>query len=209
MLIYYSSFFDNIKNRFLDPNYIPTQDDVLRTRIRSTGINEAEFKFVDMQFKLIDVGGQRAERKKWIHCFQSVITAIIFCASLNEYDQVLREDNDTNRMEESIALFKEIATSPFFKGIPMFLLLTKLDLFLEKIRRIDLTVCRAFKNYEGGNDQAKALEFIKNKFTFHSQNRDVYAHPTVAVDTGNVNIVFRGVRRSLLEKLLGNDLAIL
>lgn len=39
-----SSFFENI-DRFLQPSYIPTTQDVLRARVRSTGIEEAEFKF--------------------------------------------------------------------------------------------------------------------------------------------------------------------
>lgn len=40
----------------------------------------------------MDVGGQRSERKKWIHCFENVI-ALIYLASLSEYDQCLEEDN--------------------------------------------------------------------------------------------------------------------
>lgn len=42
---------------------------------------------------MFDVGGQRSERKKWIHCFESV-TAIIFCVALSEYDMVLAEDDE-------------------------------------------------------------------------------------------------------------------
>lgn len=45
-------------------------------------------------FRLFDVGGQRSERKKWIHCFEDV-TAIIFCVAMSEYDQVLHEDETT------------------------------------------------------------------------------------------------------------------
>ena len=44
--------------------------------------------------RLFDVGGQRSERKKWIHCFEDV-TAIIFCVAMSEYDQVLHEDETT------------------------------------------------------------------------------------------------------------------
>ena len=46
--------------------------------------------------RLFDVGGQRSERKKWIHCFEDV-TAIIFCVAMSEYDQVLHEDETTVR----------------------------------------------------------------------------------------------------------------
>jgi G-protein alpha subunit len=53
---------------------------------------------------MFDVGGQRSERKKWIHCFESV-TSIIFCTALSEYDQVLLEESKTVR-------------SPFFYNPP-------------------------------------------------------------------------------------------
>jgi hypothetical protein len=43
-------------------------------------------------FSMFDVGGQRSERKKWIHCFENV-TSIIFCVALSEYDQVLLEES--------------------------------------------------------------------------------------------------------------------
>lgn len=74
-------FFDGL-DRFIQPDYCPTVDDVLRVRVRSTGIEEAIFSFDKMTFKVMDVGGQRSERKKWIHCFDSV-TAVLFCASLS------------------------------------------------------------------------------------------------------------------------------
>lgn len=42
-------------------------------------------------FRVVDVGGQRSERKKWIHCFEDV-TAILFFVALSAYDLGLRED---------------------------------------------------------------------------------------------------------------------
>jgi len=50
----------------------------------------------ELTCRLFDVGGQRSERKKWIHCFEDV-TAIIFCVAMSEYDQVLHEDETTVR----------------------------------------------------------------------------------------------------------------
>ena len=41
---------------------------------------------------MVDIGGQRSQRKKWIHCFEGV-NSIIFLASLNEYDLVCEEDS--------------------------------------------------------------------------------------------------------------------
>ena len=50
----------------------------------------------DSFYRMFDVGGQRSERKKWIHCFEGV-TAIIFCVALSAYDLVLAEDEEMVR----------------------------------------------------------------------------------------------------------------
>jgi guanine nucleotide-binding protein G(i) subunit alpha len=72
--------------------YIPTEQDVLRSRVRTTGIVENEFEIDHNKFKMFDVGGQRNERKKWIHCFESV-TAVLFVAAISEYDQVCQRSS--------------------------------------------------------------------------------------------------------------------
>ena len=87
------SFLDDL-DRLGRKDYMPTEQDILRTRVKTTGIVEVHFSFKNLNFKLFDVGGQRSERKKWIHCFEDV-TAIIFCVAMSEYDQVLHEDETT------------------------------------------------------------------------------------------------------------------
>lgn len=64
----------------------------------------------NMRINLVDVGGQRSERNKWIHSFESV-TSIIFCVALSEYDQMLLEDKSQNRMAESLVLFESVVNS--------------------------------------------------------------------------------------------------
>lgn len=46
-----------------------------------------------MLCRMVDVGGQRSERRKWIHCFENV-TSIIFLVALSEYDQILFESEN-------------------------------------------------------------------------------------------------------------------
>lgn len=78
------------------PNYMPTDQDILRSRVKTTGITETMFQVGDLTYRLFDVGGQRSERKKWIHCFENV-TALVFLVSLSEYDQMLYEDESVVR----------------------------------------------------------------------------------------------------------------
>ena len=83
-------YFDAIE-RMTESSYLPTDQDILRSRVKTTGIVETTFKIGDLTYRMFDVGGQRSERKKWIHCFENV-TAIIFMVAISEYDQVLLED---------------------------------------------------------------------------------------------------------------------
>src|ERR1700680_2746528 len=68
-----------------------------------------------------------------IHCFENV-TAIMFIASLSEYDQVLAEDRTRNRLKESLDLFEGIINLPWFSSSPIILFLNKNDIFTEKIK---------------------------------------------------------------------------
>lgn len=61
-----------------------------------TGIVVDKYKIDGTTFEMYDVGGQRNERKKWIHCFDNV-TAVIYVAALSEYNQGMFEDANTNR----------------------------------------------------------------------------------------------------------------
>jgi GTPase SAR1 family protein len=90
-------FYFNKIDQIKLPDYLPDKDDILYSRVRTSGIVTERYKIDGSIFEMYDVGGQRNERKKWIHCFEGV-TAVIFVAALSEYDQKLFEDASTNRM---------------------------------------------------------------------------------------------------------------
>ncbi|KAF4796472.1 hypothetical protein TURU_083911 [Turdus rufiventris] len=95
----------NDLDRIADSAYLPTQQDVLRVRVPTTGIIEYPFDLQSVIFRMVDVGGQRSERRKWIHCFENV-TSIMFLVALSEYDQVLVEsDNEKRRSRLPPGLF--------------------------------------------------------------------------------------------------------
>ena len=119
-------------NKILSSSYTPDVQDVLQSQVNTTGIVEISFKSSSITYQLLDVGGQRSERRKWLHCFDNV-KAVLFVAALNGYDMTLTEDGTTNRMEESINLFQAICVNKFFSSSSIVLFLNKLDLFTEKI----------------------------------------------------------------------------
>jgi len=194
-------FFDRIDD-IAQADYIPTEQDVLRSRVRTTGIVETEFEIGDNIFRMFDVGGQRNERKKWIHCFENV-TCVIFVAAISEYDQVLYEDETTNRMHEAINLFDEICNSRWFKETSIILFLNKKDLFESKIQT--KSIQEAFPEYNGEpNDLEASQEFLQNQFESknRSQEKEVYTHVTCATDTSNIAHVFNAVKDIIIKKSL-------
>lgn len=187
-------------DRTLSPNYMPTDADILHTRLPTSGIIDTEFNIDALNFHLFDVGGQRGERKKWIHCFQNV-HAILFIASLNEFDQKLAEDQSKNRFFESLNLFEGIISLPWFKATNIILFLNKNDLFLEKIQRVDLSdyfsdFDPAYNgNYEEALEYMKELYFNKNT----DPNKIIYAHVTDATDTKQIEFVWGATKQIIVQ----------
>ncbi|KAK5985951.1 Guanine nucleotide-binding protein alpha-3 subunit [Trichostrongylus colubriformis] len=188
--------------RVSEPGYRPSEQDILYSRVATTGVVEVKFKIKELDFRVFDVGGQRSERRKWIHCFDNV-ESIIFITAISEYDQVLFEDETTNRMIESMQLFNSICNSTWFLSTAMILFLNKKDLFMEKIKRVNITT--AFPDYEGGQNYDEAVAFIKLKFAELNLNPDkktIYMHETCATDTNQVQLVISSVIDTIIQKNL-------
>lgn len=102
-------------NRITSEKYIPNTTDVLRSRVRTIGVVETEFKVDDLLIRMYDVGGQRSERRKWIQCFEDV-RALLFVVAISEYDMTLIEDHNKNRLKESFQLFSSVCSNNYFRS---------------------------------------------------------------------------------------------
>lgn len=195
-----SYYFDNI-GRIAQPDYIPTEQDIVRSRVKSTGISESKFLVGQLIWRVFDVGGQRSERKKWIHCFENV-NVLIFFVAINEYDQVLYEDECVNRMAEAATLFDSICNSQWFRQTQMILFFNKIDLFKAKLLTSPLS--KRFPDYDGDNSYESAAKFIHRNFLQLSRdpNKDIITHFTCATDSQQISVVLAGVQESILRKNL-------
>ncbi|XP_047387713.1 guanine nucleotide-binding protein subunit alpha-15 isoform X1 [Sciurus carolinensis] len=151
--IYYLSHLE----RITEEGYVPTAQDVLRSRMPTTGINEYCFSVQKTNLRIVDVGGQKSERKKWIHCFENVM-ALIYLASLSEYDQCLEENSRENRMKESLALFGTILELPWFRSTSVILFLNKTDVLEEKIPSSHLDTY--FPSFQDPRESTCALRLL-------------------------------------------------
>ena len=203
-------YFDSL-DRIRAEGYIPSVDDVLRVQVPTTGIAEYKFQIrKEIVFKMVDVGGQRSQRRKWIHYFEGI--TIIFITAISDYDEVLAEDISQNRVRENLALFKTIITYPWFKESAIILFLNKTDLFMEKIGNSPLsTHFPEYTEFQYKGEPAKdhdadaAKEFIKTLFFSVNpdpENKAIFFHFTNVIDTMGIRRVFGHVQEQLLQQSL-------
>ncbi|KAI8332816.1 G-protein alpha subunit-domain-containing protein [Chlamydoabsidia padenii] len=195
-----AAYYFEAVHRIGDPRFIPTDQDILRSRVKTTGITETTFMDGQHLIRVLDVGGQRSERKKWIHCFENV-TALLFMVALSEYDQVLFEDPTVNRLHESLQLFASICNTPWFTRTSFILLFNKTDLFKQKWSCDTFQLY--FSDYKGPSHYKGGYQYIRKQFLdLKPQTNDtqVYTHFTCATDTKQIRFVLVAVTNIILQQ---------
>lgn len=192
-------FFENV-DRYSQPGYLPSTTDILKARIKTTGITTETFQRKGFSIVMIDVGGQRSERKKWYANFEGV-SAIIFCASLADYDQFLNEESTESRLVESIQLFRYIINNQYFMQSSVILLLNKLDIFEQKLKVSPLE--NYFPEYKGGSSLEAAKDFMLQYYMSLNTNGRKIAHLfSTATDPAVMDVVFDVMTETVLEKIM-------
>ena len=186
------SFFD-ARRRLNSATYLPTDQDILQTRVKTTGITETSFSTNGISYSVCDPGGVRSERKKWIRVSEGV-TTIIFMVDLAAYDRVLVEDETANRMEEQLTLFESVCAADCFVNARMVLFFHKVDLLKDKLGTRPLE--DYFPDYCGGNDFEAAKSYISDKFL--RLNRCKYKSISVHFTDFHDEIAFAEVARNAI-----------
>ncbi|XP_075760079.1 guanine nucleotide-binding protein subunit alpha-13 isoform X2 [Pelodiscus sinensis] len=188
------------RRREFQLDYLPSQQDILLARKPTKGIYEYTFEIKNVPFKMVDVGGQRSERKRWFECFDSV-TSILFLVSSSEFDQVLMEDRLTNRLTESLNIFETIVNNRVFNNVSIILFLNKTDLLEEKVQKVSIK--NYFPEFEGDphclTDVQKFLVECFRAKRRDPQQKPLYHHFTTAINTENIRLVFRDVKDTILH----------
>ncbi|KAJ7839332.1 guanine nucleotide binding protein, alpha subunit [Mycena olivaceomarginata] len=188
--------------RLAQIGYIPTEEDVLRTaaQTQSTGRTEIRVDMSGITLRIVDLGDQQSEWKKWIHSVEGV-TSVIFCVPLSDYDEL--EENGQNRMRRLLALFDSIINDPYFARTSIILFLTKIDVFRDKVTIGKAPLERHFPEYIGGPDIDKASRFVLWRFMQVNRARlSVYPHLTQATDKSCAPLVFAVVKETILQNAL-------
>lgn len=193
-------YFENVFN-LATPNYRCTNRDIIMGRIKTTGITENTFSIKNTTLKVLDAGGQRAERKKWIHFFQD-IDAIVFVLAVSEYNQTLYEDARVNRVDESLALFLTLCNSPTFRDTPFIVFLNKADLLKSNLKLSPIT--NYFTNYDKDPlNVDQVLDYFEQTILALNRTRKpIYVHRTCATDTDAMRFVLNAVTDMMVQQNL-------
>ncbi|KAG5725578.1 Guanine nucleotide-binding protein G(t) subunit alpha-3 [Termitomyces sp. T112] len=216
-----AGFFLDDLDRIATKHYEPTDDDIVRARLRTLGIQEYKIEFEQnnslmdnvgltgnfgQEWKLYDVGGARTVRNAWLPYFEGV-NAIIFLAPISCFDERLLEDPDVNRLEDSFLLWRAVCSSKILAKTTMILFLNKCDILRRKLKS-GARVKDFLPSYgDRPNDARSFTKYLKDKFRDtlrqHSpEPRVSYFYATSVTDTKATATTLKTVRDSILREHL-------
>ncbi|KAK1223381.1 hypothetical protein PQX77_013744 [Marasmius sp. AFHP31] len=205
-----AGFFLEDLDRIATPGYDPSDDDIVRCRLRTVGVQEYRISFEskirsspELDWIIYDVGGSRTVRRAWIPYFENV-NATIF--PISAFDEGLLEDPTVNRLQDTISIWKAVCASKLLSRTTLVCFMNKCDLLRKKLKS-----GTRFRDYvpsfgdETPNDTASVVRFMKNRFkeivikTTQDETRMVYLYPTSCTDTKATAETLRTVRDSILR----------
>ena len=129
---------------------------------------------------------------------------MIFIAALSDYDKTSQENNQQNKLHETLDVFDQVCRSKYFRIENLILFLNKKDLFETKIKETPLTIC--FPQYQGRPaSYIDAIDFIQSKFECinetHRTNNELYVHVFDATELAGSRMLFDGILDMQLDSL--------
>ncbi|CAE6450955.1 unnamed protein product [Rhizoctonia solani] len=160
-----SGFFLNDLERIASSGYIPTDDDILRSRVKTIAPTETVLPNLEqgLEWRLYDVGGARRQRAKWAPFFDDVDLLIIL-VPVSAFDQYLAEDHSVNRLQDSFEMWTELCKTSALHHIPVLLFLNKTDL-LEKKLLSGVRFSEFLVSYgDRPNEPKRVLNYLTKRF---------------------------------------------
>eukprot|EP01127_Copromyxa_protea_P021110 TRINITY_DN716_c0_g2_i1.p1 TRINITY_DN716_c0_g2~~TRINITY_DN716_c0_g2_i1.p1 ORF type:complete len:346 (-),score=85.70 TRINITY_DN716_c0_g2_i1:23-1060(-) len=184
-------------------DYKPTRDDILRTRVKTSGVQFFEISGssnTQANWMFIDVSGQRSERRKWIHAFEGV-KAVIYLSSLSSYDMMLEENDKVNRMDDDLTLFESVSSIQYLPNLWIFFQ-NKSDLFREKIKVSPISKHFPDIDKSRETDFDYATQFFRQKFEKLFHRGPITFHTTCALDSKGLEKIYDSIQTQILNSTL-------
>ncbi|KAG2001570.1 heterotrimeric G protein alpha subunit [Coprinopsis cinerea AmutBmut pab1-1] len=154
-----AGFFLNDLDRIATRDYVVTDNDIVRARLRTVGIQEHKLVF---------------SHGPWDNAKMSPVSV---------FDQWLEEDPRVNRLEDSIILWTSICQSKLLAKTQLILFLNKCDLLRRKLKR-GVKVNQYLPSYgDKPNEVISVVKYLREKFKdiqkqCSPEHRSAYIYPT-------------------------------
>ncbi|KAH9963792.1 G-alpha-domain-containing protein [Russula dissimulans] len=206
-----SGFFLEDLYRIAHRDYEPTDEDVVRARLRTVGVQEYRFvlesgREAGQEWIFYDVGGSGTHRGAW-HPYFMDVKAIIFLAPISVFDEKVEGDARTNRLEDSIKLWTTVCKSKLLAKVQLILFLNKCDILERKLAR-GILLKRYIPTYgDRKNDMPTASKYLRRHFLDiarkHSpEPRRTYSFMTTAINTQATAEVLGAIRDGIVNDSL-------
>ncbi|KAF2231074.1 hypothetical protein EV356DRAFT_472529 [Viridothelium virens] len=120
------SYWVNEIRRLTAQGYQPSLEDILKTGLKTTGVHRTSLKFDGEPYEFFEVGGTRAERKKWDHTMYD-IHLVFFLVDATGYNKCLPEDRKSSHMLESCKLLESLFNSEYCESWRFVIVFTHQD----------------------------------------------------------------------------------
>ncbi|RXW21312.1 hypothetical protein EST38_g4527 [Candolleomyces aberdarensis] len=201
-------FFLNDIDRILSPNYEPSDRDIVRARLRTTGVQEYTFTLdrgnhTAVDWIIYDVAGVRTSRAAWIPYFKE-ITALIFLAPLSSFDETLAEDPRINRLEDTFMLWKTVCSNKLLAKVQIILFMNKTDILKKKLES-GIQVNQHIPEFrDKSNDYDTVANWFKKLFkrlyfANTTPGREFISHFTSVVNTEATSQTLAAVQGAILR----------
>ncbi|KII91129.1 hypothetical protein PLICRDRAFT_51316 [Plicaturopsis crispa FD-325 SS-3] len=201
-----SGYFLSEMNRIAAPDYQPTQNDILRARMHTVGVEQhrisPERGDNSLDWLVCDVGGAMGQRAAWAPYFDNV-QVIIFVAPISAFDQNLAEDPNTNRLADTFELWKRVCSNRLLAHAQLILMLNKKDVLADKLYS-GIRFAEHVPSYRGENDVDEVCNYLLHKFISQhkgctaNKKREVKHYFTCALDTRATAKVLAEIQSSIL-----------
>ncbi|KAJ7208780.1 heterotrimeric G-protein alpha subunit, GPA1-like protein [Mycena rebaudengoi] len=186
-----AAYYFNAIDRIAAVDYVPSDQDILRCRVKASGVAELSLQVDELKYKS-STQWPTLRRQKWLHYLENV-KAILFCADLTQYDQMLYEDESVNRIQEALTLFDSICNSRWFVKMNIILFLN-IDGLADKLLWSPLA--DYFSDYAGGDNYDAACDYLLHRFVSLNQSaatKQIYAHYMSTTDGQQLKIATQDI----------------
>ncbi|KAL8828373.1 MAG: hypothetical protein Q9191_002629 [Dirinaria sp. TL-2023a] len=188
------------EHRLLKDDYAANNDDFLRAYAKTTGVSETYLTSHRLGYRVFDVSGSAAERKRKWNIAAVDVDCVIFIVSLAGYDRHCDSDSS---IRDALAVFESLITrGDWLRKATIVLLLNKTDIFREKIKQV--SVREHWPDFNGPEgDYDAALKFFTEKFCSlqrKEDSRNVYVYCANLTNTEDSEAVLNSIEALMVSR---------